>query len=179
MSDEALSQVVEPVDVFARVSPRQKNRVILALKHRKHVVGYMGDGINDAPSLHTADVGISVSTGVDVAKDAAAIILLEKSLAVLHNGVLEGRKAFGTQTLIVFIIRTIGNPLHRRPSTPLIVTVLCIVAIGIILPYTPLGVPLGFTPLPRLFFLFLIAMTVTYMVLVDVVKRPLMRRYAE
>jgi Mg2+-importing ATPase len=78
MSDEALSQVALPVDVFARVSPSQKNRIILALKRRKHVVGYMGDGINDAPSLHTADVGISVSTGVDVAKDAAAIILLEK-----------------------------------------------------------------------------------------------------
>ncbi len=95
MSDEALNQVVEQINVFARVSPRQKNRIILALKSRKHVVGYMGDGINDAPSLHTADVGISVSTGVDVAKDAAAIILLEKSLQVLHNGILEGRKAFG------------------------------------------------------------------------------------
>jgi len=95
MSDEALAKVVEQVTVFTRVSPRQKNRIILALKGRKHVVGYMGDGNNDAPSLHTADVGISVSTGVDVAKDAASIILLEKSLQVLHNGILEGRKAFG------------------------------------------------------------------------------------
>jgi Mg2+-importing ATPase len=95
MSDTARSQVVEQVNVFARVSPAQKNRIILALKHRKHVVGYIGDGINDAPSLHAADVGISVSTGVDVAKDAASIILLEQSLQVLHNGILEGRKAFG------------------------------------------------------------------------------------
>jgi P-type Mg2+ transporter len=92
MTDPALAQVVGEVNVFARVSPAQKNRIILALKSRKHVVGYMGDGINDAPSLHAADVGISVST---VAKDAAAIILLEPSLQVLHQGILEGRKAFG------------------------------------------------------------------------------------
>jgi len=95
MTDSALAQVVEEVNVFARVSPAQKNRLILALKSRKHVVGYIGDGINDAPSLHAADVGISVSTGVDVAKDAADIILLEQSLQVLHHGILEGRKAFG------------------------------------------------------------------------------------
>ncbi len=95
MTDPALAQVVEEVHVFARVSPAQKNRIILALKSRKHVVGYMGDGINDAPSLHAADVGISVSTGVDVAKDAADIILLEQDLHVLHNGIIEGRKAFG------------------------------------------------------------------------------------
>ena len=294
MSDDALAKVVEQVNVFARVSPRQKNRIILALKSRKHVVGYMGDGINDAPSLHTADVGISVSTGVDVAKDAASIILLEKSLQVLHNGILEGRKAFGnvmkyllmgtssnfgnmfsmagayvflpflpmlpsqillnnllydssqvaiptdnvdpsfikkpqhwdislirkfmifigpissifdfltffimlnvfhagpvlfhtgwfveslaTQTLIVFIIRTAGNPLRSSPSRPLTITVLLVVAIGILLPYTPLAGPLGFTPLPGLYFLFLVAMTVTYLLLVELVKRPLMKRYAQ
>src|SRR5207237_7398487 len=66
-----------------------------ALKSRRHAVGYLGDGINDAPSLHSADVGISVSTAVDVAKDAADIILLERSLKVLHEGIIEGRKAFG------------------------------------------------------------------------------------
>ncbi len=294
MTDEALSRVVEQVTVFARVSPRQKNRIILALKSRKHVVGYMGDGINDAPSLHTADVGISVSTGVDVAKDAAAIILFEKSLQVLHDGILEGRKACGnvmkyllmgtssnfgnmfsmagayvflpflpmlpsqillnnllydtsqvaiptdnvdpsfikkpqhwdinllrnfmifigpissifdfltffillrvfhagavlfhtgwfveslaTQTLVVFIIRTAGNPLRSRPSTPLVITVLLVVAIGILLPYMPLAVPLGFTPLPGLYFLFLIAMTIAYLLLVALVKRPLLRRYKQ
>jgi Mg2+-importing ATPase len=81
--------------VFARVSPGQKNRIIIALKNRGHVVGYMGDGINDAPSLHAADIGISVATGVDVAKEAADIILLERGLGVLHNGILEGRRAFG------------------------------------------------------------------------------------
>ena len=294
MSDEALAKVVEQVNVFARVAPAQKNRIILALKSRKHVVGYMGDGINDAPSLHTADVGISVSTGVDVAKDAASIILLEKSLQVLHNGILEGRKAFGnvmkyllmgtssnfgnmfsmaaayvflpflpmlpsqillnnllydvsqvtiptdnvdpsfikkpqhwdiglirkfmifigpissifdfltffimlhvfnagavlfhtgwfveslcTQTLVLFIIRTAGNPLRSRPSLPLTITVLLVVAVGMVLPYTPFAVPLGFTPLPAMYFLYLIVMTVIYLLLVELVKRPLMRQYAQ
>ncbi|MEP7341757.1 MAG: magnesium-translocating P-type ATPase, partial [Acidobacteriota bacterium] len=95
MSDSALAAVAEKTIVFARVSPVQKHRIILALKGRGHVVGYLGDGINDAPSLHTADVGISVATAVDVAKEAADIILLERSLRVLHQGIIEGRKAFG------------------------------------------------------------------------------------
>ena len=293
MTDTALAQVVEDSNVFARVSPAQKNRIILALKSRKHVVGYIGDGINDAPSLHAADVGISVSTGVDVAKDAADIILLEQSLQVLHNGILEGRKAFGnvikyllmgtssnfgnmfsmagayvflpflpmlpaqillnnflynlsqvtiptdnvdasyfkkpqhwdigllrnfmlvigpissifdfltfflllrvfhanavlfhtgwfveslaTQTLVLFVIRTAGNPLRSRPSRPLTITTLVIVALGILLPYTPVAGLLGFQPLPALYFLFLTGMTGLYLLLVELVKRRLMRRYA-
>jgi Mg2+-importing ATPase len=95
MSDPALAAVAERVQVFARVSPMQKNRIILALRSRGHVIGCMGDGINDAPALRTADVGISVDTAVDVARDAADIILLEKRLDVLHAGVLEGRRSFG------------------------------------------------------------------------------------
>ena len=94
MDDAALACQAEGGAIFARVSPEQKNRVILALKARGHAVGYIGDGINDAPSLHTADVGISVMNGVDVAKDAANIILLEKDLAVLNEGVIEGRRCF-------------------------------------------------------------------------------------
>jgi len=94
MDDAAVAYQAENGAIFARVSPEQKNRVILALKARGHVVGYMGDGINDAPSLHTADVGISVMNGVNVAKDAAKIILLEKDLAVVNDGVLEGRRSF-------------------------------------------------------------------------------------
>ncbi len=291
MSDAALAHVVEQTNVFARVSPAQKNRIIMALKSRHHVVGFLGDGINDAPSLHAADVGISVATAVDVAKDAAAIILLEQSLQVLHNGILEGRKAFGnvikyllmgtssnfgnmfsmagafvflpflpmlptqillnnflydlaqvtiptdnvdpsfiqkpqrwniglirdfmvfigpissiydfltffmmlwvfhasaplfhtgwfveslaTQTLVLFIIRTASNPLRSRPSLPLALTTLTVVALGIILPYTPLAVDLGFTPLPGLYYLFLAGMTITYLLLVELVKRRLMRR---
>ena len=95
ISDPALAHLVEQTSIFARVSPAQKNRIILALKNRSHVVGYLGDGINDAPSLHAADVGISVSSAVDVAKDAADFILLERSLRVLHAGIIEGRKSFG------------------------------------------------------------------------------------
>jgi P-type Mg2+ transporter len=293
MSDTALMHVAEQTSVFARVSPAQKNRIILALKHRSHVVGFLGDGINDAPSLHAADVGISVASAVDVAKDAADIILLERGLRVMHSGILEGRKAFGnvmkyllmgtssnfgnmfsmagasiflpflpmlptqillnnflydlsqvtiptdrvdesyiikprhwdirlirdfmlfigpvsslfdfltffimlqvfrataplfhtgwfveslaTQTLVLFIIRTTGNPLRSRPSLPLTATVLLVVAFGMLLPYTPLAAPLGFTPLPALYFLFLAAMIVTYLLLVEVVKRWLMRRLA-
>jgi Mg2+-importing ATPase len=94
MDNAALAYQAENGAIFARVSPEQKNRVILALKARGHVVGYIGDGINDAPSLHTADVGISVLNGVEVAKDAAKIILLEKDLAVLNDGIIEGRRSF-------------------------------------------------------------------------------------
>ncbi|MFL6446709.1 MAG: HAD-IC family P-type ATPase [Bryobacteraceae bacterium] len=95
MTDSALGHVVEQTSVFARVSPAQKNRIILALKRRSHVVGYLGDGVNDAPSLHTADVGISVDTATDVAREAADIILVEPGLDVLHAGIVEGRRASG------------------------------------------------------------------------------------
>ena len=92
-SDTALEHRAEETTIFARVSPMQKHRIIHALKRRGHVVGYMGDGINDAPSLHAADVGISVASAVDVARDAADIILLKPGLRVLHSGILEGRRA--------------------------------------------------------------------------------------
>ncbi len=95
LNDDALRARVEGVNLFCRVNPAQKNRILLALKGRGHVVGYLGDGINDAPSLHTADVGISVEGAVDVAKQAAAMILLENDLMVLHKGILEGRRTFG------------------------------------------------------------------------------------
>jgi Mg2+-importing ATPase len=95
MTDPALAHVAEETRVFARISPAQKNRILLALKHNGHAVGFMGDGINDAPSLHAADVGISVSSAVDVAREAADVILVEPGLRVLHDGIVEGRKAFG------------------------------------------------------------------------------------
>jgi P-type Mg2+ transporter len=95
MDDPALAARVEQANLFCRVAPAQKNRIILALKRRGHVVGYLGDGINDAPSLHSADVGISVDSAVDVAKAAADMILMEQDLGVLHAGVLEGRRTFG------------------------------------------------------------------------------------
>ncbi len=94
LSDAALADAVEKGSLFARVSPSHKERIIKALQSRGHVVGFMGDGINDAPALKAADVGISVDTAVDVARESADMVLLEKSLLVLEAGVLEGRKVF-------------------------------------------------------------------------------------
>ncbi|MGB8168548.1 MAG: magnesium-translocating P-type ATPase [Chthoniobacteraceae bacterium] len=94
MTDDQLAEAAETTHVFARLSPAHKQRIIRALQHKGHVVGFMGDGINDAPALHVADVGISVDSAVDIAKAAAAVILLEKDLMVLDDGVIEGRKVF-------------------------------------------------------------------------------------
>lgn len=95
MSEEDLAKQVEEVNVFARMNPLQKEKIITILKRNGHVVGYMGDGVNDAPSLHNADVGICVDTATDIAKEASDIILLEKSLNVIYDGVIEGRKVYG------------------------------------------------------------------------------------
>jgi len=295
MDDAALAYQAENGAIFARVSPEQKNRVILGLKARGHVVGYMGDGINDAPSLHTADVGISVMNGVDVAKDAAKIILLEKDLSVLNEGVIEGRRCFAnvmkyilmstssnfgnmfsmaaaslflpflpmlptqillnnflydtsqiavpgdnvdpallhrpkrwqiqfirqfmtiigpissiydfltfgvllwmfhaltnaplfrtgwfveslaTQTLVVFVIRTAGNPFRSRPSGRLLIGVIAIAAAGAVLPYTPLGALLKFVPLPPQLLGAIALLALTYLFVVQVVKTWFYRRHA-
>ncbi|MFN5802293.1 MAG: HAD-IC family P-type ATPase, partial [Burkholderiales bacterium] len=290
MSDTALGQVAEQTQVFARISPAQKNRIVLALKQRGHVVGFMGDGINDAPALRSADVGISVASAVDVAREAADIILTAPGLRILHTGIMEGRKAFGnvmkyllmgtssnfgnmfsmagafaflpflpmlpmqillnnflydvaqmaiptdrvdkafiqkprqwdirfirqfmfrigpvsslfdfltffvmlswfnasqalfhtgwfveslvTQTLVLFIIRTQGNPLKNRPSRPLVLTVLTALCIGVALPFTPLAHWLGFVPLPLDYFIFLVSAAAAYLILVQMVKQRLMR----
>ncbi len=292
MSDPALGAVAERATVFARVSPIQKNRIVRALHARGHVVGCVGDGINDAPALRSADVGISVQNAVDVARDAADIILLEKRLQVLHDGVIEGRRSFGnimkyvlmgtssnfgnmlsmaaasvvlpflpmlplqillnnflydlsqvaipsdrvdaaymlkprhwniafirrymlligalssvfdfltfavmlgvfhadpalfrtgwfveslaTQTLVIFVIRTAGRPWRSRPSLALAGLVGVCAATGALLPFTPAAPWLGFTPLPPLFFAFLIAMVGGYLVLVEVAKRWFYRRH--
>ena len=295
MDDAAVAYQAENGAIFARVSPEQKNRIILALKARGHVVGYMGDGINDAPSLHTADVGISVVNGVEVAKDAAKIILLEKDLAVLNDGVIEGRRSFAnimkyiimgtssnfgnmfsmaaaslflpflpmlptqillnnflydvsqisipsdnvdpallhrpkrwqiafirqfmliigpissiydfltfgvllwvfhastnaplfrtgwfveslaTQTLVVFVIRTAGSPLKSHPSRPLLISVAAVVAIAAVLPYTPVGSLLRFTPLPVSMLAAIAFLAATYLLVVQAVKSWFYRRHA-
>ena len=98
LSPDALADLAETAVVFAKVSPAQKAAIIDALHRKGHVVGFLGDGINDGPALKAADVGISVDSAVDIAKDSADIILLEKSLAVLNDGVIEGRKVFGNIT---------------------------------------------------------------------------------
>ena len=292
IDDRELEHVVEGTTIFARVSPAQKDRIIRALKQRGHVVGYLGDGVNDAPSLRTADVGISVVNAADIAKDAAAIILLERSLHVLHSGILEGRKAFGnvtkyllmgtssnfgnmfsmagaplllpflpmlpmqillnnflydvaqitiptdnvdpeftrkprrwdislirnfmlfigpissiydiltfivmlkvfhasetlfhtgwfvesivTQTLVLFVIRTMGNPFRSRPSLPLTATIAAVLLVAVLLPFSPLAHTLGFTAPPAGYFVFLLLAAGTYLVIVEFAKRPLMRRY--
>jgi Mg2+-importing ATPase len=290
--DAALAVQAERGAIFARVSPEQKNRVITALKARGRVVGFMGDGINDAPSMHAADVGISVMNAVDVARDAANIILLEKDLAVLNAGVIEGRRSFAnimkyiimgtssnfgnmfsmagaslflpflpmlptqillnnflydvsqiaiptdevdeellrrpkrwridfirqfmliigpissiydlltfatlllvfhaneglfhtgwfveslaTQTLVVFVIRTSGNPLRSRPSRRLAFSVLAVVTAGFVIPYTPLGALIGFVPMPPLLVAVIIGFAATYLGLVQVVKTWFYRRH--
>jgi len=98
LTPEELTRVAQDVDVFVKLSPVQKEQIVRALQQSKHVVGFMGDGINDAPALKAADVGISVDSAVDVAKEAADIVLLEKSLLVLEAGIVEGRKVFANIT---------------------------------------------------------------------------------
>ena len=108
MSNTALVHQAPLTDIFAEVEPNQKERIIVVLKKAGYVVGFMGDGINDAPALHAADVGISVNTAVDVAKEAADIVLLNNDLAVLANGIIEGRKTF-TNTMKYIFMATSAN----------------------------------------------------------------------
>ena len=293
LDDSALMVRVEQVNLFCRVTPVQKNRVILALKRCGHVVGYLGDGINDAPSLHSADVGISVDSAVDVAKAAADMILLEQDLGVLHAGVLEGRRTFGnimkyimmgtssnfgnmfsmagaslflpflpmlpvqillnnllydvselpipldrvdddylshprhwdmnfirnfmliigpvssifdfltfyimlavfhagealfhtgwfiesmaTQVLVIFIIRTRKNPFKSRPNPWLIACSLTVVAVAVLLPFTPAGIYLGFVAPPAFFFLILVVMLIAYLLAVELMKQWFFRHFA-
>jgi len=103
LSDESLWHTAEHIHIFAEVDPNEKERIILALRKTGHVVGYMGDGINDAPSLHSADVGISVDNAVDVAKEAADFVLLKNDLAVLEQGIREGRRTFANTLKYVFM----------------------------------------------------------------------------
>ncbi len=285
MSAEALTQRAPTVDVFAEVEPNQKLGIILALKRAGHVVGYMGDGINDASALHAADVGISVADAADVAREAADIVLLEKDLEVLARGVREGRVTFAntlkyvfmatsanfgnmfsmagaslflsflpllpkqvmltnlmtdfpemtiatdsvdpeavnrprrwdikfirrfmivfglvssvcdyltfavllflmhantaqfrtgwfvesvaTASLIVLVIRTRKRFYQSRPGTPLLVTTLAIVALALLLPYTPLARPFGFVPLPGLFLLALVLIMAFYVAVAEIAK---------
>src|SRR5207253_10103849 len=111
MTDGALARVAERASVFARTSPSQKTRILLALKANGHVVGFMGDGINDAASLHAADVGISLAGAVDVAREAADILLTKGGLDVIHGGILAGRRAFAnvTKYLLMGTSSNFGN----------------------------------------------------------------------
>lgn len=290
MDEVALMRLCEETSVFARVSPAQKHRIIQALKSAGHVVGFLGDGINDAPSLHSADVGISVAGAVDVAKEASDIILLERRLDVLHDGVMAGRRSFAnvikyilmgtssnfgnmlsmagaavflpflpmlptqillnnflydmaqmtiptdhvdrvhlkkphrwdmqlirnfmllagpvssiydfltfflllrvfsfdepsfqtgwfveslvTQTLVLLVIRTVGRPWKDPPSRGMVASIFLIVLAGLVLPYSRLGASFGFVPLPMEYFYFLVIVTVTYLIIIEFVKRRVLR----
>ena len=127
MSDAELAKVAEAHDVFARLTPAHKERIVRLLKANGHVVGFMGDGINDAAALRSADIGISVDSGVDIAKEAADIILLEKSLMVLEEGVVEGRKTFAN--MLKYIKMTASSNFGN---------VFSVLVAGVFLPFLPM-----------------------------------------
>jgi Mg2+-importing ATPase len=114
-SDKELEQIVEEANVFARVTPEHKLRIIQALQRNGHTVGFMGDGVNDVPSLHNADVGISVNTAIDVAKEAAQIVLLRRGLDVIVGGITEGRRTF--MNTIKYILMGTGSNFGEMVST--------------------------------------------------------------
>jgi Mg2+-importing ATPase len=122
LDDAALAVQAQSAQAFCRVAPAQKSRIIRALRSRGHVVGYIGDGVNDAPALHEADVGISVDSAVDVAKEAADMILLERDLSVLHDGVLEGRRTFANVMKYVMMATSsnFGNMLSMAAASLLL-----------------------------------------------------------
>jgi len=124
----ALAELVEHATVFAKLSPAQKARIIRAYQSRDHVVGFLGDGINDSPALKAADVGVSVDTAVDIAKESADIILLEKSLRVLGDGVLEGRRIFGNITKYI-----------KMGASSNFGNMLSVLGASIILPFLPMS----------------------------------------
>ena len=128
MSNQELAQAVEEVTVFAKLSPDQKARIILQFKANGHAVGYMGDGINDAPSMKVADVGISVDTAVDIAKETADVILLDKDLMVLEKGLVEGRKVYANMTK--YIKMTVSSNFGN---------ILSLLVSGIFLPFLPMA----------------------------------------
>lgn len=127
MNDEELKSLVEEVNMFAKLSPDQKARIVSILKSNGHVIGFMGDGINDAPAMRKADVGISVDTAVDIAKESADVILLEKDLRVLNDGVIEGRKIFAN--IIKYIKMTASSNFGNMFS---------VLVSGIFLPFLPM-----------------------------------------
>jgi len=128
LGDEALGELAEHANIFAKLNPQQKARIIRCLQQRHHVVGYLGDGINDGAALKTADVGISVDSAVDIAKESADIILMRKSLIVLQEGVLEGRKVFGNITKYI-----------KMSSSSAFGNMLSVLGASSILPFLPMA----------------------------------------
>lgn len=147
---------MESTNLFAEVEPQQKERLIRALRANGHVVGYLGDGIKDAPALKAADVGISVDSAVDFAKEAADIVLMEKNLEVLQKGIIDGRKTYVNTLKYIFIT----------------------VAGTLMLPYLPIGGRLGLPPLPLSLLGFMIGIAVLYSFIVEGTKRRFFKQAA-
>lgn len=118
MDDATLKVTVEETNVFARLTPEQKTRIVTVLRSTGHVIGFLGDGVNDAPALKAADIGISVDGAVDIAKEAADIVLTESSLEIIRNGIIEGRKTFGNTTK--YILNTVSANLGNMASLAII-----------------------------------------------------------
>ena len=188
MDDQAPGRAVEGSTLFAKLSPSNKERIVRALRSNGDVVGFMGDGINDAPALRAADIGISVDTAVDIAKEAADIILLERSLMVGAEGVREaGAMLFQsgwfvvgllTQTLVVHMIRTPKIPfITSCASKSLLATTLLIMVIGIFLPMGPMAPYFQLQVLPASFFVWLVAILLSYGFAATLMKRFYIHRF--
>jgi magnesium-transporting ATPase (P-type) len=168
MTDTALMQVAERATVFARTSPAQKTRILLALKRRGHVVGFMGDGINDAPSLHGP-----ISSAFDFLTFFVLLRVFHAGQAFFQTGWFV--ESLCTQTLVLFVIRTYERPWRSRPSAALAATVIAVAAIGIAIPATPRAPLLGFVHLPASYFVFVALATGVYLTAVELAKRALVR----
>ena len=226
MSEEEKMKAVNQTTAFSKLTPIQKTEIITLLQAQQHTVGFLGDGINDAAALRQSDIGISVDSAVDIAKESTDIILLEKSLMVLEDGVLEGRKTFGnitkyikmtassnfgnmfsvmaasaflpflpmlpihlliqnllydiSQTLIVHMIRTRKVPfIQSCASWQVTGLTLLIMAIGILLPFTPFGSSIGLEALPLSYFPWLIGILLSYCILTQLIKNWYIHRFTK
>ena len=186
IADDALPVRSAAADVFAEIEPNQKERVIRALRTAGHVVGYMGDGINDAPALHAADVSISVQDAADVAKGAADIVLLQQDLSVLEAGVREGRKTFANTFKYVFMATSanFGNMLSMagaslRPSRTLVLATVASVGVTIALPFLPVAALPGFARMPVMFGALMAGIVLVYVASAETAKRRFYRRLRE
>ena len=175
MSDLELAAAVDTTTIFARLSPSHKERIIRALPKKDHVVGFMGDGINDAPALKVADVSISVDSAVDIAKESSDIILLEQNLLVLETGVIEGRKVFGN--ILKYIKMAASSNFGNMFS---------VIGASIFLPFLPM-LPIQILTnnllydfkLPSLYWFLLIGILFLYFILTQLVKSWFVRRYPD
>lgn len=168
MTDEKLQKIVRTCNLFSKLAPLQKQRVVQAIQDNGHTVGYMGDGINDTPALRQSDVGISVDSAVDIAKETADIILLKKDLMVLEEGVLVGRKTFGN--IMKYIKMAASGNFGNIISVLLLSTVL-VALLVVIIGFTPIAIWIDLMPVSHKFIPILLVIIVLYALSVDVMKK--------